>query len=172
MSQISSEFVLALGYAIFLAVIAFLLELIARHAHRRSMAATTIGFTYHPERDVWRCPEDQHLFPIFSDSIKGTVVYRAPLEACNSCRSKAACTDSDRGRVIERRSDGSLQYGMQRFHRGISLTLLSLASLILFVETWRASGFYPRATLIGVFVIFSTLVIRICTELLQEQKPL
>lgn len=171
MSQISFEFVLALGYAIFLAVIAFLLELVARHAHRRSMTVSTIGFTYHPERDVWRCPEDQHLFPIFSDSIKGTIVYRAPAEACNSCRSKAACTDSDKGRVIERKSDGSLQYGMQRFHRGISLTLLILASLILFVETWRASGFYPRATLIGVFVVFSTLVIRIGAELLQEQRP-
>jgi heme A synthase len=168
MPHLSFEFVLSLGYAIFLAVIAFLLELVARHAHRRSLTVSTIGFTYHPERDIWRCPEDQHLFPIFSDPIKGTVVYRASAHACNSCRSKSACTDSDKGRVIERRSNGSLQSGMQRFHRGISLTLLVLANLILAIEMWRATSFYPRAVLIGVFAIFGFVAIRICSELLQD----
>jgi hypothetical protein len=58
MPHVSFEFVFALAYAIFLAVLAFLLELAARHAHRRSLTVTTIGFTYHPERDIWRCPED------------------------------------------------------------------------------------------------------------------
>ena len=41
---------------------------------------------------------------------------------------------SDRGRSIERKMPGSFQYGMQRFHRAVSLTLLILASLILTVE--------------------------------------
>ena len=171
MHRVSFEFALALGYAIFLAAIAFLLEWAARHAHRRSSTVTTIGFTYHAERDIWRCPENQHLFPVFAEAIKGTVVYRAHPETCNACRSKSACTDSDKGRTIERKNPGSLQYGMQRFHRGISLTLLILASLILAIEICGTSGFYPRAALIVVFLFLGTLAIRLSTELLQEHRP-
>ena len=151
-------------------MLAFLLELAARHAHRRSLTVATIGFTYHPERDIWRCPEDQHLFPIFSDPQMGTVVYRAHAKTCNACRSKPACTDSERGRAIERKVPGSFQSGMQRFHRAVSLTLLILASLILSVEVCRASGFYPRAMLMGILLLFSVLVIRFSSRLLQERK--
>src|SRR5271155_4679829 len=100
MAGVSLEFVLMLGYAVSLAFIALLLESAARHAHRRSLGASTAGFTYHPDRDIWRCPQDQHLFPIFSDTARGAVIYRAPAAVCNSCRSKAACTDSDHGREI------------------------------------------------------------------------
>ncbi len=117
MHGVSIEFVLYLGYALFLALIALLLEVMAHHAHRRAATASTIGFTYHPARDVWQCPEDNHLFPVFSDPVKGSVTYRAPAHLCNNCPSKTACTDSDNGRTIERRSVESLQYGMQRFHR-------------------------------------------------------
>src|SRR5579863_5198188 len=125
----SIEFVLMLGYAFFLAVVALLLELAAGHAHRRSLSTSTVGFTYHPEHDIWRCPEDQHLFPVFSDHAKGVTVYRAPASASNGCRSKAACTDSDRGREIARKVSSNLEFGMQRFHRAFSLTLLVLALL-------------------------------------------
>src|SRR5580704_10366686 len=160
MPHISFEFVLALAYAIFLAVLAFLLELTARHAHRRSLTVATIGFTYHPERDIWRCPADQHLFPIFADPLRGIVVYRAHAKTCNACRSKPACTDSEKGRAIERKMPSSFQYGMQRFHRAVSLTLLILASLILAVEVCRANGLFPRAMLIGIMLFFSVLIIR------------
>lgn len=154
MLDVSVEYVLMLGYAVALAIIALLLELAARHAHKRSLNTTTAGFIYHPERDVWQCPRDQHLFPVFSDSARGVVVYRAPASACNSCRSKAACTDSNHGREIERRTTKGLEYGMQRFHRAISLTLLLLASLILVTEMVRASGLYPRLVLGAVLAAF------------------
>ena len=65
---------------------------------------------------------------------------------------------------------GSFQYGMQRFHRAVSLTLLILASLILTVEVCRASSFFPRAILIGILLFFSVLVIRFSARLLQERK--
>src|SRR5665213_1941073 len=164
--RMSLEFILTLGYAVSLAFIAMLLELAARHAHQRTLRISTIGFTYHPDRDIWRCPEDQHLFPVFSDSIKGTVVYRAPAEACNACRSKAACTDSNKGREIERRSGGALRFGMERFHRAVALLLLILASLILAVEMFRVSGFYPRAVLAAVLILFCAIVLRLSTEAL------
>jgi hypothetical protein len=166
MAGMSLEFVLMLGYAISLAFIALLLELAARHAHRRSLRTTTAGFTYHPDRDIWRCPQDQHLFPIFSDSVKGVVIYRAPAAACNSCPSKAACTDSNHGREIERRDLNTVEYGMKRFHHAISITLLVLASLILGVEAIRDSGLYHRIILIAVLMMFCLIVQRLFAKLL------
>jgi hypothetical protein len=154
MLNVSIEYVLMLGYAIVLAIIALLLEIAARHAHKRSLNTSTVGFTYHPERDVWQCPRDQHLFPVFSDSAKGVVVYRAPASACNTCPSKAACTDSTDGREIERRTTNGLEYGMQRFHRAMSLTLLLLASAMLVTELLRAGGLYPRLVLGAVLAAF------------------
>lgn len=169
MHDVSLEFVLYLGYALFLAAIAFLLELIAHHAHRRAMTVSTIGFTYHPDRDIWQCPEDKHLFPIFSDTVKKTVIYRAPADICNSCPSKAACTDSNSGRSIERKSTDTLQYGMQRFHRAVSLTLLTLAGLILVVEVYRTASFYPRALLVAILLLFAIAAGRLSVALSPEQ---
>ncbi len=168
MPQVSLEFILMLGYAVFLVLIALFLELAARHAHRRALNISTIGFTYHPDRDIWRCPEEQHLFPVFSDWSKKTVVYRAPASTCNACRSKSECTDSNQGREIERRSTSGMQYGMQRFHRAVSLTLLVLASLILVVESFRVNGLYPRAVLAGILILFCAVMLRLSTELLSE----
>ena len=165
------EFTLMLGYAISLALIASLLELAARHAHRRSVNSSTIGFTYHPERDIWRCPEDQHLFPIFADTARARVVYRAPASACNACRRKPGCTDSDNGRTVERKKTSGLQYGMQRFHRAMSLTLLALAGLILAVEFFRVSGLLPRSVLVAVLTLFCAVMVRLSRELLSESAP-
>lgn len=165
------ECVLMFGYAIALALIALVLEMAARHAHRRSLETATVGFTYHPDRDVWKCPRDQHLFPVFSDHAKGVVVYRAPASACNSCRSKAACTDSDSGREIERRITNGLEYGMQRFHRAMSLTLLVLASLILAVELFRAPGIYLRLAIFIVFILFCLVIRQLAVDLRPKVDP-
>lgn len=169
MLNVSIEYVLMLGYAIVLAIIALLLEIAARHAHKRSLNTSTVGFTYHPERDIWQCPRDQHLFPVFSDSAKGVVVYRAPASACNSCPSKAACTDSNDGREIERRTTNGLEYGMQRFHRAMSLTLLLLASVILVTEMLRAGGLYPRLVLGAVLTAFCIVMWQLGTTMRTRQ---
>ena len=58
--------------------------------------------------------------------------------------SKVACTDSDHGREIEIRDLNGVESGMKRFHRVMSITLLGLASVILVVGLFRASGLYPR----------------------------
>ena len=124
MPGVPLECILMLGYAISLALIALLLEWVAGHAHRRSLRFSTAGFTYHPDRDIWRCPRDQHLFPVFSDSATGRVIYRAPAATCNACPSKAACTDSSDGREIQRSTLSELEHGMKRFHRVVSLLSL------------------------------------------------
>lgn len=156
------------GYALLLGVIALLLEMAARHAHQRSLAVRTIGFTYHPDRDIWQCPRDQHLFPVFSDPAKGVVRYRAPASTCNACQSKAACTDSNSGREIERRTSSLLEYGMQRFHRAMSLTLLALSTLILIIEIIRTAGIVPRLSA-GILLAGSCAVmVRIVSGLLRD----
>ena len=158
MAGVPLEYVLMLGYALSLGLIALLLEPVTRLIQRRSVGFSTAGFTYHPDQDIWRCPRDQHLVPVFSDCVKGTVIYRAPAATCNACPSKAACTDSDEGRQIERSSLSELELGIVRFHRGVSLTLLVLASLILVVELVRTGGLLPRIVLVAILALFCLLI--------------
>ena len=165
MPGVSVEFILMLGYAVLLGAVALLLEFAARHAHRRSISISTTGFTFHADKDMWRCPEFQHLFPVFVDHAKESVIYRAPASACNSCRCKTDCTDSNNGREIERKTTDDLQYGMQRFHRAMSVTLLVLASLILVVELFRDNAVYPRLVLASVLVVFCMVVQRLSKAL-------
>ena len=56
---------------------------------------------------------------------------------CNSCHCKPDCTDSDNGRELESRLDAWVQSEMHRFHRGISLSLFLLATLMLAAEMIR-----------------------------------
>lgn len=168
MPRVPIEFILILGYAVLLGLVALLLEFAARHAHRRSLSIGTTGFTYHADKDVWRCPEFQHLFPVFVDHTKGAVIYRAPASACNACRCKADCTDSNNGREIERKNTGELRFGMQRFHRAMSVTLLVLAALILVIEVFRDQVFYQRIVLVGVLVVFCMILLRLSRALLSR----
>ena len=167
MAGISLECVLMIAYAFMLGLIALMLDWAAGNAHRRSLGVSTSGFTYHPAHDRWSCPRVHHLFPVFSDSARGTVIYRAPASACNSCPSKAACTDSTRGREIE--MTNLTEYGMKKFRRGVSLTLLVLASLILAVELCRAGGLYPRIILGIMLLLFGSVSLRRAEELMATQ---
>jgi len=165
MAGVSLECVLMLAYALALALIALLLEWIAGHAHRRSLRVSTAGFTYHPDRDIWQCPRDQHLFPVFSDSTSGKVTYRAPASVCNACPSKAACTDSSHGREIERNLT-DVEHGMKRFHWAFSFTLLVLASLIVGIEFFRSDAIYARTVLIMVLMLFCGFIWRLGEKLI------
>ncbi len=168
MAELSIEYVLVVGYAVFLGLIALGLEVLARHMHERSLKVNTIGFTYHADRDIWSCPRDQHLFPTFADSQPGKVIYRASPAVCNACRSKAACTDSTTGREIERMESSSVESGMTRFHRVLSLTLLCLGSLILAVEFFRTQGANARLGLVGILL----LLVAIGWRLMQKIRTL
>lgn len=171
MRGVPLEFILMLGYAMGLALVALLLEVVARHAHRRSLNMSTTGFTYHADRDVWQCPEDKHLFPVFADTAKGKVIYQAPASTCNNCPSKPACTDSDNGRTIERKSSSGLEYGMQRFHRAMSVTLIALSSLMLITEFFRVHTLYLRSALLFVLSLFGAIAARLARELLSPPSP-
>lgn len=145
-SGVHVEVVLAASYAIFLVGAAFVLELLARHSHRRSERYRNSGFIYLQQRDYWECPAGHQLLRTETDYQRRIVHYRAPADACNACSLKNNCTDSEEGRLLESRPDSWLESELRKFHRGISLTLLLLATIILFAETVRHAE--PRELLI------------------------
>jgi hypothetical protein len=136
-SGVHAEVALALGYATFLVAVAFLLEFLARHSHQRSERYRNSGFVYFEEMDLWECPAGRQLLRIETDYQRRTVHYRASPEACNACSLKHNCTDSNEGRLLMRRQNSWVESELRRFHRGISLVLLLLATIILLAEAVR-----------------------------------
>lgn len=131
------EVVLAAVYAIFLAAVALGLELLARHSHQRSKRYQHSGFTYFRDADAWECPAGQQLLRHQTDFQRRIVHYRAPADACNQCSLKINCTDSNDGRILKNHLDSWIESELRRFHRGISLALLLLATIILLAEVVR-----------------------------------
>ena len=131
-----AEVLFVSGYAVFLVLIAGVLELAARFSHRRAQSTHIVGFTYHHRLDVWRCPNNQLLHRARITE-RGIVRYQAPAHQCNSCPIKDRCTDSDEGRVIEHRADSWFQSSLYSFHRAISISLFLLADLMLILEIIR-----------------------------------
>ncbi|HKV43971.1 MAG TPA: transposase [bacterium] len=136
-SGVHIESLAVAGYAALLVLIAESLELVARFALRRADQYHTAGFTYHRGLDVWECPQGERLRRQATDHTWRVVRYRAPAHACNRCSVKPLCTDSDSGRELEHRPESWLESEIGRFHRGISLSLLFLAWLILALEMAR-----------------------------------
>ena len=65
---------------------------------------------------------------------------------CNACSLKNNCTDSNDGRLLKSHLDSWIESELRRFHRGISLALLLLATIILVAEAVRYAA--PRDLLI------------------------
>jgi transposase len=59
-------------------------------------------FTYDPERDEYRCPQDHPLRRSHAKYTEGVVVYQAAPTTWNACPLKSACTASDSGRQVRR----------------------------------------------------------------------
>jgi hypothetical protein len=131
------EVILAAAYALLLVAVSWILEWLARHSHHRSEHYRNSGFVYKKKEDVWECPTGHHLTREQTDFERKIAQYRAPAHKCNVCHCKKDCTDSDDGRILESRMESWVQSELRRFHRGISLVLLLLASLILAAEMFR-----------------------------------
>lgn len=137
---------LAAAYALFLMMVAAVLERLAMRAHQRSEEYQVAGFKFHADFDRWECPTGQLLHRSDIDYGGRVTRYKAPAHACNVCRIKPECTDSENGREIERHMDSWLSTEVGRFHRGISLALLLLAALLLIIEAARYRQ--PQAELV------------------------
>jgi hypothetical protein len=146
------EVFLALAYALFLMAVAFLLERLARRSQRRAEGYQHSGFIYFRDLDCWECPAGHQLVQLHTDHQRRVTTYRAPASACNSCSLKLNCTDSNEGRLLERRLDSWLESELRQFHRGISLALLLLASTILLAETFRFPQPHDRQALVALLL--------------------
>lgn len=151
-SGVHVEVILAASYAMFLVGVAFTLECLARHSHNRSERYRNAGFVYFQKMDLWECPANRQLLRAETDHKRHIVHYRAPAEACNSCSLKNNCTDSNEGRTLKSHLDSWIESELRRFHRGISLILLFLATVILISETFRHSEFL-ELSLVGCLLI-------------------
>jgi hypothetical protein len=134
---VSTEPLLAAGYAAALIVGAFCLEWLSAHTHRRALRYRTAGFSYVADHDHWLCPEGEQLWPHELDRERRLVRYRARAHVCNACPSKHRCTDSMEGREIVRPLDPWPHSEAGRFHRLIALVLVVLAGLILLIALVR-----------------------------------
>lgn len=158
-----------LGYALFLLGVAVALEAVARHSHRRAHAYTTLGFRYHHETDHWECPTGQRLTRNEADPARRVVYYRASAHTCNSCLLKMGCTDSDEGRTIERPEEQWLESALGRFHRGLSLVLLTLAAIMLVAEMARHHSPREMWALGGFLVLLGVVGSRLLSEFRNSQ---
>jgi len=146
------EVFLALAYALFLIGVAFLLERLARRSQKRAEGYQHSGFIYFRDLDYWECPAGHQLVQLRTDHQRRVTTYRAPASACNSCSLKLNCTDSDEGRLLERRLDTWIESELRQFHRGISLALLLLATVILLGEIFRYHSFRDRESLVALLL--------------------
>jgi len=74
-------------------------------------------FAYDAERDEYRCPDGQILRRRKTKHTEGVVVYRADAATCNACPLKAACTESNRGRQVQRSVYAEYLDRVQEYHQ-------------------------------------------------------
>lgn len=169
MHGINIELLLGSGYAAFLAFVAAALEFLARHSHQRARRIRTLGFSYHADLDVWKCPNDKYLYRAEITRASAVILYRAQAHHCNNCPLKNRCTDSDEGRVIEVQQDSWLEAELRNFHRGLSLTLLLIADLILAVTILRQTGVREQMLLAIPFLFITGIGLRLSTKFLRPR---
>ena len=73
-------------------------------------------FTYLPERDVYVCAQGQELTKATSKYTENAYVYQARAQVCNACPVKSSCTDSVKGRIIQRPFDQEYIERVRRYH--------------------------------------------------------
>lgn len=172
MTQYNLEPLLAGGYAILLVLIAALLEWLARHSQKRSDRYETAGFHFHHDRDAWECPQGARLERSEIDHALRIIRYRAPADTCNGCSIKRHCTNSERGRTISISLDPWVRSAAERFQRGISLVLLTLADLIVAIELIRHGHGEEGWALSGLFAGISLSGLSLARRLRDQEQPI
>jgi len=164
------ETLLAASYSLVLLVIAAGLEMMGRHSHRRAGQYHNRGFRFHKHADHWECPQGTRLERAEIDNELRVIRYRAPAHTCNGCPIKAQCTDSDSGRELSVSLDPWLSSEIGRFHRGISLALLILATLIMAIELVRHGRGSERWILSAAVATLSLLALTVARGLRRDTR--
>ena len=108
-----------------------MLERVGQATHARSEQYRLAGFTYREEIDAFECSDGALLPRVGQGSDARLAIYQAPERRCGGCALKHFCADSDKGRKVVRSSVPWIETEVARFHLGLSLTLMSLAALML-----------------------------------------
>jgi hypothetical protein len=137
LDAVHAETELALGYALFLLLVALGIEVVARFSHHRLRHSKTAGFRFDSGMSAWQCPQGNFLWLYEVDQQSRLVRYRAEARHCNRCDIKHTCTDSDEGRELTHSFESWTESEMSRFHRGFCLMLLVLAGFVLAVTLVR-----------------------------------
>jgi hypothetical protein len=168
--SVHPEVLFALAYALFLLGVAALLEYLARRSQQRAEGYRNSGFVYFRELDYWECPAGHQLVQLSSDHERQVTLYRAQASACNSCSLKRNCTDSNEGRLLERRLNTWVDSEVRRFHRGISGALHVLATTLLLAEMIRYPHPHDREALAFVLLPLCFLQIKLLPSLAPWRK--
>jgi len=161
---VATETFLAAGYGLFLVVVALVLDVLARHSHRRSALYRTAGFTYHEHLDAWDCPEGERLHRIETDMHQRLARYRARAHVCNACPRKGDCTDSDTGREITRALDPWPHSEAGRFHRVIAIAIVCFGILVIVVASALNHGAGDIAVLGASLLIAATVALYLLAD--------
>jgi hypothetical protein len=124
-------------YAVGLLGVAAILDSAGKHTANRSERFRTSGFRYSPAHDAWTCSEDAMLWPMDYDEQHHLVRYRAKPSVCNACLVKPSCTSSSNGREVTRAVAPWPHSEAGRFHRGMSLSLVAMAAVMILVVVAR-----------------------------------
>lgn len=120
--------ILLLLYVLGLWLGGWALESLARaHFHRAERYAHT-GFSYDTELDRYECPQGELLTLHTFDDLNKLAIYKAPASSCNECVLKEFCTPHDAGRHVFRSLAEFHETDVGRFHRWLSLLILSMAT--------------------------------------------
>lgn len=154
------EVILAVGYVAFLLLLVLGVELFAWLSQRGVQRTKTVGFQYHPHLSAWQCSEGNFLWLEGFDKEMRRARYRGKAQICNNCVIKHTCTDSDQGRELVDPLGHWSATEIGRFHYGIALTLLVLASFFLAVGIVRHPHPWERWILASCFVLVLGMVRR------------
>lgn len=149
----SVSVLLVSGYAVVLLLIAWGFDRMGQRSAEKAAQWRTGNFIYHPDKDAWKCHQDEWLYPASFDPDKRVIRYAGQHAICGRCPVKDECSPSPGPREVTRAVDPWPHSESGRFHRGISLCIAVIAV------------FMPAAMLLGehglsdVIILVSTVVV-------------
>jgi hypothetical protein len=73
-------------------------------------------FTYDADLDMYRCPNDEFLWPRKTSYTSGAIVYQADAACCNACPLKPECTEAEHGRTLRRPIESAYLDRVRGYH--------------------------------------------------------
>lgn len=159
--------VLLVIYLLLLWMAGAVLEFLARAHFDRALRHAHGGFDYDVELDRYECPQGELLTMHTFDDRNKLAIYKAPASSCNACSLKPFCTPHDEGRHVYRSLLEFHESDVGRFHRGLSLIMLAVATAFStggLVIWWNKPGEWLLAVATGISLILLWLDVRDAPE--------